>query len=752
MEEYKVTTSDKIALKIQEIKPWFTLKRIILLSLALVIIAVGIILLVKVNTNPEYVVKRAFSRTYSIENIADSFGINSGVGFADVLREFLENGGNIKAEIKYTYPEEDEYNTFKNTRELNISKDNKSKVFDLTYYDTYNGSFENVNTRESYFPMIFNPEDGSSYKEYNSFHICADDEYTYYSYDDLDAWFRIENENVIRNYNKSIYTKWLGPIDDGFDFSVDYFSGSPFYFSNTNKEITETTGAFDALLTIINDTEISSQGKCKIKLGTADTVCKQYRITVPQNDIRQFFTNYSNQLDELYNSEDAYRSYSNSIYDLYFQLYDSLCQWKELASKVSNDGTIDLYIKSGRIVRVNASFFINDNGEFYSVDLSMDNLGEKNVLDEVKCEINLDEGGMKTQCELIKDKKIKDTKVTDSISYSCKCDSGVYLEDTNKDIKIVYNKDNGDFSIELSEKTSIGNVSDTQQTGNSSKRETEQKRKVDGNISKTADSLSITVNNCNIYYLSVFENVIDEKEQTEHDYSMSGSILFSKLDDSLETESISRYTDAFTMNEKEYERTLEENLPNEPGHGLRSILYVIYNNRDRDNINRVITEPAYDQFYSLKYGITDGYSNEMLLDRYNLGFGENNIRWKYVEDEDPTFKYTNRKTFNMPEIIAYNNLMRTYTNNLNNVIDNQSSHGFKLYNIGFYKNWLKANSNSNGIKDNEMYIYVKPTMYSYYTDGYESRYCQLDTYICKGNLENAADNRIQLGGKSEDIY
>ena len=51
-----------------------------------------------------------------------------------------------------------------------------------------------------------------------------------------------------------------------------------------------------------------------------------------------------------------------------------------------------------------------------------------------------------------------------------------------------------------------------------------------------------------------------------------------------------------------------------------------------------------------------------------------------------------------------------------------------------------------------MYIYVKPTMYSYYTDGYESRYCQLDTYICKGNLENAADNRIQLGGKSEDIY
>ena len=750
MAEYKVTVFDKLVLKLQNLKKWFTIKRIVFITVAVALIAVGVVILIRTYTDPEFIVKRAIKNTYSVDKIADSFGIAEDVDIESYIRSFMKTGGNIQAEVSYDYPDEGQYDTFMKTKSLSVFKNNSAKHFELQYADTYNGSFENFNDSDKHCTMVFDSENGKSYKEFDSFNLIADDEYTYYSFDDLDAWFRFENENVVRNYNKSIYTKWLGPIEDGMDFSIDYFNEKPIKFNSVDKDIDDTTGTFDAFCSIIKSLKVDSSRKCKINTSSGERKCNQYTMTIPKNSIRKFLSNYSNIVDDMWNSDDEY-TYYNDMYDILSDSYTGLLDWKELSSKVSNDGSLNLYIESGQIIRISVSFFINNNGSFYSVEFQMDNLGDKNVLDKVNCDIVLDEGGMKTVCNISKDKKTKESKTTDLISYYCVTDYESRKEETNKDIKIVYDKENGLFTYEITGKYSNADASQVHDDNTTWENECEKRIKGDGTVSKENTSLEISIDNCNVYYLNMSQNDYMENQNTEQEYNMNGTFRIDTSTNNAETTPITKYTDAFSMSEREYEKTLEENLPKEPGHGLRRILYVIYEKRDRENVEKLISNPAYDRFNTLGFGNTNGFNNEQLLQMYNIGFGETNIRWPYAEDSVPQFIYTNRKAFNQVEMTAYNQMMRNYVLSVNqDLVENGS--GIRLYNIGFYKNMLNNLKSDNKKNDDSYYIYLKPTTWLNYTNDFETLSYEVEVYFCQGQYDDTTNEHVCIGSKRDDIY
>ena len=736
---YKVSLGDRIGMLFQNIMKWFTPKKALLCLSIPVLLSVLVILISKFFFTDERRIRNAFKATYNPESVSDSFGLNDDIGFHDLYETFMKSGGIIDYEIDYSYSDNTENDNKIKKQIMRIEKDTSKRIFNYRNDIDYNGSCEKTYNDNSSYTMTFNPKDGSSYKEYSCSQIIGNDDYTYFTYDGLNTWFRIDNENIIKNYNKSVFGKNTYEINDSLDFNLNYFGDDILTFNDIGQSDSDKS-LLNSFVALKENARIDSVKKAKIKVGSNEKKAFEYSISIPKNDIRIFLKNVNDTISAIDYYNTSKRYLVNDYIYYYTDILQPLYSWSELAGKVNNDAKATVYISAGKIVKTKLNFFINDGGTFHSIDLNMDNCGDENVLDKVNLDMEITHGDYKINYTLSREKKEKKDRVDDKFEYCRTTEDTIGTNEQRNTLNVSYDRNDKEFEFEYLD-SYYG--SDNGDADNKRSTEYSDRYNGDGHINKTKESTEFVIDNCNVY--SVFENnYIEEDERNgENEYSFTSKLSFNSDTSKLESSEIDTYTDYFSLTEKEYIKTLEDNAPEVPGHGLRGQLFYIYDEKDKEQVNKIITDAAFNQFSNSMINSTDGFPNNYLA-LNNLLFGDNKISIMAPYDDNirPVFSFSDKRSLNKSDdILAFDKMMRNYVANVNSEIA-LSNTALSLKNIGYYKNVIK--NKDPDYKGNEpLYIYIKPVNYE---NGSMSPIYEVNIYLGTKNSINI-DDMVCIGSR-----
>ena len=733
-------------------------RRIIIISCCILLTAAACVLLfMLLRGNPKQRVEVAFKATYGMDNLNDTLITGDRIDFDKLIHTFLSKGGNLSFSEERTYPDERQFYNRVKKYTVDIKKDNASELFELKTDKKYVGSFEYTNSKNASYSLLFKP-DGSSYdKEFESFHLIGDKDYTYYTYDNLNTGFRIKNSNIIKNYNNSLFAENSFRIDDSFDFNLDYFSEKPITLNNINNDIDSSKGLLDTFVAAVTEAEVHSEGKCIINTEDKNVKCDHYRIVIPQKNVRKLL----GMLDEDTDKRNENYQYPRALYRYFINTrYESLLRKLDdiygISSYVKNDLKIDVYIKNSRVIRMEGSYFIDCDDKLYNIDFQMDNKGTGNVLDIIEINVNTDFAGERTTYNITREKKSDKDELSDIIEYYCKSEKDdIHTDYSNKSIITTRNNlevnyhtksDTFDFIVNYNDNREYINENYVYPSYTDNISTTVYKYIGSGYLEDSSDNLRIVIDKCNIKNSVTYQPDNDQKSN-EYAYDYNMELSFSPVGDSYEKEEITDYNDAFTITDSEYRKLLEDNLTDEPGHTLRAQIYRIYYERDTEAVKKLLCEPVFECYKNNIRGETDGYQNSYLeitpLD------GKNSIMAQYSEDRIPSFFYKGSTlSYDVNLGRAVNKYNINLTRRINNALEQNNTGPIKLYNIGYYKNYLKNMEGYENVNSNDqLYYYIVP----YYSGtAINPDYTKVEIFL-NYDIENSG-NGVSLGYKDESNY